>query len=80
MSEGRGNADVPQFLLSCDFFDLLVYGVGGWHNQCSEVFCLKDDDVVIVLPSLVVVVASGKKIGLFVQDTGFVTEHEVVFG
>ncbi len=60
MSEGGGNADVPEFLLSSCFLDLLVYRVGCGHDECSEVFGLKDDYVVVIFLSLVMVIVSGQ--------------------
>ncbi len=59
MSEGGGDADVPELFLSGDFFDLSMYGVGGGHYQRSEVFCLEDDNVIVVLLALIVIVTSG---------------------
>ncbi len=72
MIEGGGNASVPKLFLSGDFFDVSMYGVGRWHYECSEVCWLEDNDVIVVVHSLVVVVMSGKQVGFLVEDTGFV--------
>ncbi len=80
VGEGGGNAGVPQLLLSGYFFNLSVYGVGCRHNECSEVGGLEDGDVVIILFALVVVVASRQEVSFLVEDAGFVSKYEVVFG
>ncbi len=51
----------------------MVYCVGGGHDEGPEVFSLEDDHVVIVLLALVMVIASGQEISLFVEDTRFVS-------
>ncbi len=80
VSEGGGDADIPKLFLSGYFFDLSMHQVGGWHDECSEVRWLEDDDVVVISLSLVVVVVSGQEICLLVEDAGFVSQHKVIFG
>ncbi len=79
MSEGGGDSSVPELFLSGYFFDLSVNGVGGWHDERSEVHGLEYDDIAIVLLALIVVIASGQKVCLFVKDAGFVSKHKVIF-
>ncbi len=58
MGEGCSDSCIPEFSLSGRFFDLSVYEVGRGHHECSEMFCLEDDDVVIIFLALVVVIAA----------------------
>ncbi len=71
--EGGGDASIPELFLSGDFFNLSGDGVSGGHYESPEVFCLEDDDIVVVLLPLVVVLASGQEVGLFIEDAQFVS-------
>ncbi len=73
MSEGGGDASVPELFLSGDFFDLSMYRVGRWHDECSKMRWLEDDDVMIILLALVVVITSGQEVHLLVEDARFVS-------
>ncbi len=79
MREGGCDAYIPElFLLGC-FFNLSVNGIGRGHDESSEVFGLKHYDIVIILLALIVVVVSGQKIGLLVENARSVLQHKVIF-
>ncbi len=50
------------------------------HDEHPEVCWGEDGDVIVVLLSLVVVVASRKKVSFLVKGAGLVSKGEVVFG
>ncbi len=78
MVERCGNAFIPQFLKSGGFFDLLMYFVHRGHDECSEVCQLENDDIVVVLLSLVMIVASGEQVGLLILGARLVVESEMI--
>ncbi len=78
MVEGCGDTFIPQFFLLGGFFDTLVDFAGCWHDKGSEMGRLKDDNIVIVLLSLVVVITSGEEISFLVLGPRLMMKHEVV--
>ncbi len=73
VSEGGCNSCVPQLFLLGGFLDLSMCRVGGWHDERSEVFCLEDNNVIVILFALVMVVTSRQEVGLLVKDARFVS-------
>ncbi len=60
VSEGGLDTFVPQLFLSSGFLDLCVYFVGRGHDERPEMRGLKNDDVSVVVLSLVVIIAAGQ--------------------
>ncbi len=58
MSERGFDTFIPKLLLSSGFLDLRMNFVGHGHNECLEVRGLEDDDVTVIILSLVMVVAA----------------------
>ncbi len=80
MTEGGGNAFVPQLLLSGSFLNPLGDLICRWHDECMEVFRLENDNVVVIFLALVVVIVSREKVSLLAKGTGFVSKNEMVLG
>ncbi len=58
--EGSFDPLIPQFLLSSGILNFGMYFVGRGHYECPEMCGLEDDNVPVVILSLVVVVAVGQ--------------------
>ncbi len=60
MVEGRRDVLVPSVVVKRGLLDFSMNFLGCWHDHCPEVFWFEDDNLIVVLLSLLVICSSTK--------------------